>query len=100
MLYWLLAPAAHIGAPQSFVYTMATVNAACVLAAVALARRRGGVWLMLGAAVAIALMCRSIAANHFYDIWNPSAGLSPLPAPIFRSWSLPCRDYRVLPRTC
>lgn|GEM_PF-685042 len=99
LLYWLLAPAAHIGAPQSFVYTMAAVNVACVLAAVALARRRGGVWLMLAAAAAIALMCRSIAANNFYDIWNPSAGLFPLLALIFLCWSLACGDYRLLPVT-
>src|SRR6516162_4862266 len=56
MLYWLLAPAAHIGAPASFVYTMAVVNVGSIVGAVALARRRGGVWLMLAAAVGIALM--------------------------------------------
>ncbi|HEX4564326.1 MAG TPA: hypothetical protein VH115_07700, partial [Solirubrobacteraceae bacterium] len=99
MLYWLLAPAAHVGAPQSFVWTMAIVNVACVLGAVALARRRGGAWLMLAAAAAIALMCRSIAANNFYDIWNPSAGLFPLLALIFLCWSLACGEYRLLPVT-
>jgi hypothetical protein len=99
MLYWLLAPAAHVGAPGSFVLTMALVNVACVLGAVALARRRGGVWLMVAAAVGIGLMCRSIAANNFYDIWNPSAGLFPLLALIFVCWSLACGDYRLLPLT-
>jgi hypothetical protein len=97
MLYWLLAPAAHIGAPASFVYTMAAVNIGSIMGAVALARRRGGVWLMLAAAVGIALMCRSLAANNFYDIWNPSAGLFPLLLLIFVCWSLACGDYRLLP---
>jgi hypothetical protein len=97
MLYWLLAPAAHVGAPGSFVLTMALVNVACVLGAVALARRRGGVWLMVAAAVGIGLMCRSIEANNFYDIWNPSAGLFPLLALIFVGWSLACGEYRLLP---
>ena len=97
MLYWLLAPAAHVGAPASFVWTMAIVNVACVLGAVALARRRGGAWLMVAAAAGIGLMCRSIAANNFYDIWNPSAGLFPLLALIFVGWSLACGDYRLLP---
>jgi hypothetical protein len=99
MLYWLLAPAAHIGAPASFVLTMAAVNVACVLGAVALARRRGGVWLALAAAVGIAVMCRSIAANNFYDVWNPSAGLFPLLALIFLCWSLAAGEYRLLPLT-
>src|SRR5438105_2431942 len=99
MLYWLLAPAARVGAPGSFVLTMAVVNAACVLGAVALARRRGGVWLMAAAAIGIAVMCRSLAANNFYDIWNPSVGLFPLLALIFVCWSLACGDYRLPPVT-
>jgi hypothetical protein len=97
MLYWLLAPAAHVGAPATFVVTMAAVNVACIVLAVWLARRRGGVWLMVLAAIAIAIMCRSLAANNFYDIWNPSAGLFPLLALIFLCWSLACGDYRLLP---
>jgi hypothetical protein len=76
---------------------MAVVNVGSIVGAVALARRRGGVWLMLAAAVGIALMCRSLAANNFYDIWNPSAGLFPLLLLIFVCWSLACGDYRLLP---
>jgi hypothetical protein len=97
MLYWLLAPAAYIGAPQSFVWTMAIVNVGSILGAVALARRRGGTWLMLAAAIGIALMCRSLVANNFYDTWNPSAGLFPLLGLVFVSWSLACGEYRLLP---
>jgi hypothetical protein len=97
MLYWLLAPAAHVGAPASFVVTMGVVNVGCVLGAVALARRRGGAWLMVATAVGIALLCRSLAANNFYDIWNPSAGLFPLLALIFVCWSLACGDWRLAP---
>lgn len=96
MLYWLLAPAAHIGAPQSFVWTMAIVNVGSILGAVALARRRGGTWLMLAAAIGIALMCRSLVSNNFYDTWNPSAGLFPLLLLVFVSWSLACGEYRLL----
>src|SRR5262249_599015 len=51
----------------------------------------------LAAAVGIALMCRSLAANNFYDIWNPSAGLFPLLLLIFVCWSLACGDYWLLP---
>src|SRR5437879_6592896 len=97
MLYWLLAPAAHYGAPVSFVLTMAALNAGAVVCSVALARRRGGLWLAVLAAAAIGLMCRSLAANNFYDIWNPSAGLFPLLALVFVCWSLACGDYRLLP---
>ena len=97
MLFWLLAPAAHIGAPQSFVVTMALVNTACVVLAVALARRRGGVWLMLAVAAAIAVMTRSLTAADFYDIWNPAAPLMPFLALMFVSWSLACGEQRLAP---
>src|SRR2546423_8796292 len=54
---------------------------------------------MVAAAVGIGLMCRSIAANNFYDIWNPSGGLFPLLALIFLCWSLACGEYRLAPAT-
>src|SRR5439155_2197643 len=97
VLYWLLAPAARYGAPASFVLTMAAFNTGSVVCAVALARRRGGLWLAALTAAAIGLMCRSLAANNFYDIWNPSAGLFPLLALVFVCWSLACGEYRLLP---
>jgi hypothetical protein len=97
MLFWLLAPAAHVGAPQSFVWTMAVVNTASIVLAVALARRRGGVWLMLATAAAVAVMTRSLTAADFYDIWNPAAPLMPFLALCFISWSLACGERRLAP---
>jgi hypothetical protein len=97
MLYWLLAPAAHVGAPATLPLTMATVNVGSILGAVALARRRGGLWLMFMTAAAIGVMCRSLAASNFYDIWNPSAGLFPLMLLMFVCWSLACGEYRLAP---
>ena len=97
MLYWLLAPAAHIGSPGSLIVTMAALNAASIAAAVALARRRGGVGLMLATGAAIALMCRSLTAADFYDIWNPAAALFPLLALAFVCWSLGCGEHRLAP---
>jgi hypothetical protein len=99
MLYWLLAPAAHFGAPSSLALTMGAVNVGSILGAVALARRRGGRSLMFAAAAAIGLMCRSLAASNFYDIWNPSAGLFPLTLLMFACWSLACGEYRLAPLT-
>jgi len=97
MLYWLLAPAAHLGSPASLILTMAALNSASIVLAVALARRRGGVWLMLATAAVIALLCRSLTAADFYDIWNPAAGLFPLLALAFVSWSVACGEIRVAP---
>ena len=88
MLYWLLAVPVRIGGPAAMAVTMGIVNVAAVLAAVALARAGGGRPLMLMTAVAIALMCTSLAAETFHDIWNPAASLFPFLLLILLCWSL------------
>lgn len=97
MLYWLLALPARFGPSASPAVVIAAINVMCVLAAVALARRRGGVPLMVLAAMALALMCRSLASETLHDVWNPSAGLLPLTLLMFVSWSLACGEARLLP---
>jgi hypothetical protein len=99
MLYWLLALPAHFGSAASITLTVAAVNTLAILGVVALARRRGGVVLMFGAAIALALMCQSLAAETFHDIWNPSAALFPFTLLIFLCWSVACGEYRLLPLT-
>jgi len=99
MLYWLLALPAHFGSSASITWTMAAFNTLAIIGVVALARRRGGVVLMFAAALAVALMCQSVAAETLHDIWNPSAGLLPFTLLIFLCWSLACGEYRLLPLT-
>jgi hypothetical protein len=99
MLYWLLALPAHFGSPASITWTIAVLNTLAIIGVVALARRRGGVVLMFAAALAVALMCQSIAAETLHDVWNPSAGLLPFTLLIFLCWSLACGEYRLLPLT-
>jgi hypothetical protein len=99
MLYWLIALPARFGSPDAITVTMGAANALAIVGSVALARRRGGLVLMFAAAIAIALMCRSLAAETFHDVWNPSAGLFPFLLLIFLCWSVACGEYRLLPVT-
>jgi hypothetical protein len=99
MLFWLLAVPARFGSPASMAWTMGVMNTLAIVATVALARRRGGRVLMFATAFAIALMCQSLAAETFHDVWNPSAALFPFTLLIFLCWSLACGDYRLLPVT-
>jgi hypothetical protein len=98
LLYWLLAVPARIG-PAALAITMGAANAAAAVAVVLLARRRGGAGLMLATAIALALMCRSLVAETYHDIWNPAAGILPLTALIFLGWSVACGRWRLLPVT-
>jgi hypothetical protein len=97
MLYWLIALPARFGSPGTIALAMGIANTLCVLAIVALARRRGGVALMLLVAVAVAVMCRSFMAEALHDPWNPSAGLLPFALLVFLCWSLACGERRLLP---
>lgn len=99
MLFWLLALPANYGPTASLIWTMGAVNTLAIVGAVALARRRGGLVLMFAAALAIALMCQSLAAETFHDVWNPSAGLFGFTLLIFLCWSLACGEYRLLALT-
>jgi hypothetical protein len=99
LLYWLLALPARFGSATSLAVTMGAVNTLAIIACVALARRRGGLVLMFATAVGIALMCQSLAAESFHDVWNPAAGLFPFLLLIFLCWSLACGDHRLLPPT-
>ena len=97
MLYWLLALPARFGSVSSLAVTMGIVNTLAIIGCVALARRRGGLLLMFATAVAIALMCQSLASESFHDIWNPAAALFPFMLLIFVCWSVACGDHRLLP---
>jgi hypothetical protein len=97
MLFWLLALPARFGGPASMTWTMGALNTLAIIGVVVLARRRGGLVLMFAAALAVTLMCQSLAAETFHDVWNPSAGLFPFTLLIFLCWSLACGEYRLLP---
>src|SRR5437763_7313919 len=97
LLYWLLAVPSRVGGPAAMTATMGLLDAVAAAGVVLVARRRGGRVLMLVAAVAVALMCRSLVAETYHDIWNPSAGVLPLTLAIFLSWSLACGEHRLLP---
>jgi hypothetical protein len=97
LLYWLLAVPVRLGGPASAAIAMGVVNSLCIVLCVVLARRRGGILLMIATALGIALMCQSIYSEVFHDVWNPSAAMFPFLALIFLSWSLAAGDYRLLP---
>ncbi|HLI33215.1 MAG TPA: hypothetical protein VKU89_10835 [Solirubrobacteraceae bacterium] len=97
LLYWLLALPARFGGPVALTVTMGTVNSAAIIASVAIARRRGGIGLMVATAVCLALLSRSFATEAIDGIWNPAAALLPLTLLIFACWSLACGEHRLLP---
>jgi hypothetical protein len=99
LLYWLLAIPARLPPDVSMMVWMGLVNVAAVLGTVALARRRGGFWLMVATAAAIALMCGSLPPEALRDVGNGTAPLLSFALLLFLCWSLACGEYRLLPVT-
>jgi len=97
LLYWLLALPVRFASTAGVAGWMGAVNTLAIIGCVALARRRGGFALMFAAAAAIALMCQSLPAESFHDVWNPAAALFPFLLLIFVCWSLACGELRLLP---
>ena len=98
LLFWLLALPVRLGGAAPAV-TIGLVNTCAVIGVVALARRRGGLPLMFATAAAVALMCASLDAWIFHDIWNPSAAVLPFMLLIFLAWSLAVGEWPLLPLT-
>jgi hypothetical protein len=96
LLYWLLAVPAQIG-PSAMVLTVAAVNLACVMGAVAIAASRGGPGLMFAAALAMVVMGRSLPIEAGYEIFNPWAALFPFTLLLFVAWAVGCGEHRLLP---
>lgn len=96
LLFWLLALPARIG-PDAIAVTVTVLNVAAIVGVVALARRRGGPPLMFAVAIATPVMCASLGAVTYHDIWNPSIGVLPLLLLVFLCWSIACGERRLLP---
>ncbi|HKP88760.1 MAG TPA: hypothetical protein VJT75_02180, partial [Thermoleophilaceae bacterium] len=96
MLFWLLALPVRAGHAAPAI-AMGLVNTASVVGVVALAKRRGGLVLMFVVAGAVALMCRSLQAQTFHDVWNPSAAVLPFALLVFLAWSVAAGEQALLP---
>jgi hypothetical protein len=97
LLYWLLAVPVRLPWPSAPAVLMGAVNVACVVGLVALARRRGGLALMVAVALALPVMLMSLPSETYSDVWNPSAPLLPLALLVFLAWSVACGEWRLLP---
>jgi hypothetical protein len=99
MLAWLLALQTRFLGDWALPVTAGVVNTASVMWTVALARRRGGRWLMFVTAIALGAMFASLPSETWHDILNPSIALLPFTLVLFLAWGVGCGEYRLLPVT-
>jgi hypothetical protein len=81
----------------SILFAALAVNAATVVAIVLVARRRGGLPLVLLTLVLLGLFVRSTGPLFFRDPWNPSITVLPFVLLVFLAWSLGAAERWALP---
>jgi hypothetical protein len=98
-LYYLLAlPYRLTGSSSgSLAFGALCINAGAVLGIMLIARRRGGLPLMLLAATFVLLLVRTLGAQFLRDPWNPYVTLLPFLLLLFVVWSAACGDRWAIP---
>jgi hypothetical protein len=98
-LFYALAPLYRLLGSVDINLSVAAlaINAAAVAGMALLARRRGGVPLMLITLVALALTLRSLGPDHTRIAWNPWITVLSFGLLVFLTWALACGERWALP---
>ena len=97
--FWLLAPTYRLFGASAWASEVATVvlHAVAMGTALWLARRRGGLLLMVGVAAVLATLARTYGAEMLTQPWNPYMPLLWWFVLLLAVWSVLCRDVVALP---
>ncbi|HET6954535.1 MAG TPA: hypothetical protein VFI47_29495 [Acidimicrobiales bacterium] len=97
--YWALRPVYTLLGDTAFGLQVATatVNLVALGLALWIARRRGGVRLVLAVAALAVVVCRLYGADQLTEAWNPYMALLWWPVFLLAAWSVLCDDLALLP---
>ncbi len=98
-LYYLLALPYRLSGSSSgsLAFAALCINGGAVLGITLIARRRGGLPLLLITSVFVLLLVRTLGAQFQRDPWNPYVTLLPFLLLLFVTWSIACGDRWALP---
>ena len=99
VLYYLLwLPYRVTGSTSlSLCFAALTLNAVALVGIALVAKRRGGLPLVLLTLVLSGLLMSSLGAQFFRDVWNPSITILPFVLVVLLAWSISCGDAWALP---
>ncbi len=99
ILYYLLwLPYRITGSSSlSLCFAALTLNAATVAGIALVARKRGGLPLVLLTLVLVGILTSSLGAQFFRDVWNPSITVLPFVLLVLLAWSMSCGEAWALP---
>jgi hypothetical protein len=99
ILYYLLwLPYRITGSTSlSICFAALTLNAVALVGIAFVAKRRGGLALMLLALFLSGLLMSSLGAQFFRDVWNPSITILPFVLVVLLAWSISCGEAWAVP---
>src|SRR3954451_18045644 len=97
LMFWLLAPFRWAAGDTGVLVGVACINGAAIVAALVLARRRGGLPFAVLLGVALLLLLRSLGLDLLIDPWNPWVAVLPFLLYMLLAWSVADRDLVALP---
>ena len=81
----------------SLVIAALVVNAAAITGIALIAKRRGGLTLLLVTLLLLGLFERALGAQFLRDVWNPSITVLPLALLVFLAWTASAGDVWAVP---
>ncbi|MDZ7732639.1 MAG: hypothetical protein U5R31_05535 [Acidimicrobiia bacterium] len=99
LLFWVLAVPYRLGgaASEALLVGAGLINLASVVAACALAWRRGGWPLLLLVSAGLAVLLRSVGPGYLMDPWNPYVTMLPFLVLVLLVWSVLCGEHLSAP---
>jgi hypothetical protein len=97
LMFWLLAPFDRLFGETGLLVGEAVFNAAALVGALVVARRRGGLPLLALVAVMAALLSRAIGPAVLIEPWNPWVPVLPFLLYVLLAWSVAEQDWAMLP---
>ncbi len=97
LLFWLLAPFDWLFGTTGILVGVAALNAAAVVGALVVARRRGGMTLAVLVALTLLVLMLANDTDLFVNPWNPWVAVLPFFTYLLLAWSLADGDVVVLP---
>ncbi len=99
LMFWLLAPAYRLGGGTAWALELscALLNVGWIIAVALVARRRGGLSLVLGVLGVAALLVQGFGLSALTQPWNPYTPLVPFLLFLLLTWSVLDGDVALLP---
>lgn len=97
LMFWLFAPFDRLFGETGLLVGEAVFNAAALVGALVVARRRGGLPMLALVAVMAALLSRAIGPAVLIEPWNPWVPVLPFFLYVLLAWSVAEQDWAALP---